>query len=120
LQDHLQEVIEKWDSIDDEIWAKVIVLERNRRVAKGQLISKDISFTVNSSKNDHKNLPKIDPEVSRVPSSIYSCSIGHIVEHEFCHLGWWVVLGKISETTEILLNYATFLGGFLMFSCPKN
>jgi len=33
-RDHLQEVIEKWDSIDDEIWAKVIVLERNRRVAK--------------------------------------------------------------------------------------
>ena len=27
-------MIEKWDSIDDEIWAKVIVLERNRRVAK--------------------------------------------------------------------------------------
>ena len=24
----------KWESIDDEIWAKVIVLERNRRVAK--------------------------------------------------------------------------------------
>ena len=24
----------KWDAIDDEIWAKVIVLERNRRVAK--------------------------------------------------------------------------------------
>ena len=63
LQDHLQEVIEKWDSIDDEIWAKVIVLERNRRVAKGQLISKEISFAVNSSKNERKNLPKIYPEV---------------------------------------------------------
>ena len=34
FQDHLQEVIDKWDSIDDEIWAKIIVLERNRRVAK--------------------------------------------------------------------------------------
>merc|ERR1712223_1866668 len=33
-RDHLQEVIDKWDSIDDEIWAKFIVLERNRRVAK--------------------------------------------------------------------------------------
>jgi len=33
-RDHLQEVIDKWDSIDDEIWAKIIVLERNRRVAK--------------------------------------------------------------------------------------
>ena len=34
LQDHIQEVLDKWESIDDEIWAKVIVLERNRRVAK--------------------------------------------------------------------------------------
>ena len=34
FQDHIQEVLDKWESIDDEIWAKVIVLERNRRVAK--------------------------------------------------------------------------------------
>jgi len=33
-KDHIQEVLDKWESIDDEIWAKVIVLERNRRVAK--------------------------------------------------------------------------------------
>ncbi|ODM97844.1 Dwarfin sma-2 [Orchesella cincta] len=32
--DHLQEVLDKWEQIDDEIWAKVIVFERNRRVAK--------------------------------------------------------------------------------------
>lgn len=34
FQDHIQEVLDKWTQIDDEIWAKVIVLERNRRVAK--------------------------------------------------------------------------------------
>ena len=34
FQDHIVEVLSKWDSIDDEIWAKVIVLERNRRIAK--------------------------------------------------------------------------------------
>lgn len=33
-KDHIQEVLNKWESIDDEIWAKIIVLERNRRVAK--------------------------------------------------------------------------------------
>ena len=33
-QDHIAEVFEKWDNIEDEIWAKVIILERNRRVAK--------------------------------------------------------------------------------------
>ena len=34
FQDHLAEILCKWDHIDDEIWAKVIVLERNRRTAK--------------------------------------------------------------------------------------
>ena len=30
----MAEVRDKWQSIDDQIWAKVIILERNRRVAK--------------------------------------------------------------------------------------
>ncbi len=34
FQNHIQEVLIKWDQIDDEIWAKVICMERNRRVAK--------------------------------------------------------------------------------------
>lgn len=33
-QEHIQEVLDKWTQIDDEIWAKVICFERNRRVAK--------------------------------------------------------------------------------------
>ena len=28
------------------------------------------------------------------PSSIYSCSIGHILDHDFCHLGCWAVKEK--------------------------
>ncbi|KAH7953884.1 hypothetical protein HPB49_013368 [Dermacentor silvarum] len=32
--DHIQEVLNKWGQIDDEIWAKIICMERNRRVAK--------------------------------------------------------------------------------------
>ena len=47
-------------------------------------------------------------DLGLLPSSIYSCSIGHSLEHEFCHLGCWAVLWKISETTKILLKYATF------------
>lgn len=34
FKNHIQEVLFKWDQIDDEIWAKVICMERNRRVAK--------------------------------------------------------------------------------------
>jgi len=33
-KDHVEEVLRKWESIDDEIWAKAIVMERNKRVAK--------------------------------------------------------------------------------------
>lgn len=33
-QEHIQEVLDKWNQIDDEIWAKIIVFEGNRRVAK--------------------------------------------------------------------------------------
>ncbi|GAB6022234.1 hypothetical protein CHUAL_006366 [Chamberlinius hualienensis] len=33
-KDHVQEVLDKWHQIDDEIWAKVICFERNRRIAK--------------------------------------------------------------------------------------
>ncbi len=28
-QDHIQEVLNKWESIDDEIWAKIIVLGKS-------------------------------------------------------------------------------------------
>lgn len=34
FKDHIHEVLSKWNQIDDEIWAKVIILEKNRRVAK--------------------------------------------------------------------------------------
>lgn len=34
MQDHILEILNKWEQIDDEIWAKLIVMERNRRVAK--------------------------------------------------------------------------------------
>ncbi|KAJ6223298.1 hypothetical protein RDWZM_001843 [Blomia tropicalis] len=32
--DHILEILNKWEQIDDEIWAKLICMERNRRVAK--------------------------------------------------------------------------------------
>ena len=44
-QDHVEEILRKWDAIDDEIWAKVIVLERNRRVAKVMIKSDGLILT---------------------------------------------------------------------------
>ncbi|CAD7077099.1 unnamed protein product [Hermetia illucens] len=48
-RDHIQEVLDKWTQIDDEIWAKIIVFERNRRVAKAYARSPVI--TINGSKH---------------------------------------------------------------------
>jgi hypothetical protein len=33
-QDHVTEILKKWEQIDDEIWGKIICMERNRRIAK--------------------------------------------------------------------------------------
>lgn len=49
LQDHINEVLAKWEQIDDEIWAKIIVFEKNRRVAKAYARSSVI--TINGSKH---------------------------------------------------------------------
>ncbi|XP_054157595.1 uncharacterized protein LOC128955941 [Oppia nitens] len=34
LKDHIQEILHKWERIDDEIWAKIVCMQKNRRVAK--------------------------------------------------------------------------------------
>lgn len=47
MQEHIQEVLDKWDQIDDEIWAKIIVFEGNRRVAKAY--ARAPVLTINSS-----------------------------------------------------------------------
>lgn len=49
FRDHINEVLAKWEQIDDEIWAKIIVFEKNRRVAKAYARSSVIS--INGSKN---------------------------------------------------------------------
>ncbi|XP_017866201.1 PREDICTED: uncharacterized protein LOC108615880 [Drosophila arizonae] len=49
FRDHINEVLTKWEQIDDEIWAKIIVFEKNRRVAKAYARSNVI--TINGSKH---------------------------------------------------------------------
>lgn len=48
-KDHIAEVFEKWTNIEDEIWAKVIILERNRRVAKAY--ARSPVLTINGSED---------------------------------------------------------------------
>ena len=55
---------------------------------------------------------------SRVPSSIYSCSIDHILEHEFCHLGCWAALWAVSEKFLKRRNFCLSMLLFgVVFSC---
>ena len=49
------------------------------------------------------------------PSSIYSCSIDHILEHEFCHLVCWAVSEKFLKRRNFCLSMLLFLGGFFNF-----
>lgn len=34
IQDHLDEIFNKWQLLDDDIWCKLIIMERNRRIGK--------------------------------------------------------------------------------------
>lgn len=49
-KEHIQEVLAKWKQIDDEIWAKIVVFEKNRRVAKAY--ARAPVLTVNGSDED--------------------------------------------------------------------
>lgn len=46
-QDHIQEILMKWEQLDDEIWSKIICMERNRRVAKAYARAEEL--TINGS-----------------------------------------------------------------------
>ena len=48
------------------------------------------------------------------PSSIYSCSIDHILEQEFCRLGCWAVSGKFLKRRNFCLSMQLF---GVVFSC---
>ena len=48
------------------------------------------------------------------PSSIYSCSIEHILEHELCHLGCWAVSEKFLKPRNFCLGKQLF---GVVFSC---
>ena len=48
------------------------------------------------------------------PSSIYSCSIGRILEYVFCHLGCWAVKRKFLKRPNFCLGKQLF---GVVFSC---
>ena len=49
INDHIREVETRWENLDDEVWAKLIIMEKNQRVAK--VVLRKPSIAVNNS--DH-------------------------------------------------------------------
>ena len=58
--------------------------------------------------------------IGQSPSSIYSCSIGHILEHEFCNLGCWAVKEKFLKRRNFCLSMLLFGVFFSCFWGQKN
>ena len=54
-----------------------------------------------------------------IPSYIYSCSINHILEHEFCHLSCCAVREKIPKLRNFCLSMLLLGMVFFMFSWAK-
>ena len=67
-----------------------------------------------------QNFAKSSPYFCPLPSSIYSCSIGHILEHDFCHLGCWAVKGKFLKRPNFCLSMLLFGVVFSTFCGQKN
>ena len=62
----------------------------------------------------HSNSARKPGRNHMYPSSIYSCSIGHILEHEICHLGCWAGKGKFLKRRNFCLSKQLFE---VVFSC---
>ncbi|KAH9396361.1 hypothetical protein TYRP_019763 [Tyrophagus putrescentiae] len=57
VADHVGEILSKWDQIDDEIWAKVVVMERNRRVAKAYARTPVLTIAGGGGSSTNKSSP---------------------------------------------------------------
>lgn len=107
-RDHIQEVLNKWTQIDDEIWAKVIVLERNRRVAKAY--ARAPVLTVNDSDDGFDGFrigllgfenPMRDPKTEE-----FKRHIGHGVKIKMDD-GGNILIKRVSKCNVYIKNTAT-------------
>uniref|UniRef100_A0A2L2YNW9 Dwarfin sma-2 n=3 Tax=Entelegynae TaxID=74971 RepID=A0A2L2YNW9_PARTP len=105
FRDHIQEVLNKWEQIDDEIWAKIICMERNRRVAKAY--ARTPVLTVNGSSdgfdgykiglNGFEN-PMRDPKTEEAKRHI-----GHGVKNKMDDAGN-IIIKRASKSVAFVKN----------------
>lgn len=97
FQEHIQEVLDKWTQIDDEIWAKVIVFERNRRVAKAY--ARAPVLTVNGSDDGFDGMRW---ETCKTVLPILFHSSWTIFVHLIENILTW-------SNIDLIFNYSTYL-----------
>ncbi|XP_074605041.1 uncharacterized protein LOC141858242 isoform X2 [Brevipalpus obovatus] len=75
--DHIQEILKKWEQIDDEIWGKIICMERNRRIAKAYARFPVLTISGSSNGFDGYKIglsgfesPIEDPHVKRIKDHV--------------------------------------------------
>jgi hypothetical protein len=56
VQDHIAEIVPKLGKLDDEIWGKMILMERNKRIAKAYLRTTTVIVDGSSGGFDGKTL----------------------------------------------------------------
>ena len=79
----------------NQVVDKYSKLANNSQWAHGLILARNTKWLNEISLFQYENLKSnLYIKFHLVPSSIYSCSIGHIWEHEFCHLG---SLGRIKK-----------------------
>ena len=87
--------------------------ELNRDIRKNKTIPLRV-LTLNLSNTQSFKILGSTFQCTLSPSSIHIYFIGHIWEHEFCHLGCWAVKEKFLKRRNICLRKQLFE---LVFSC---
>lgn len=104
-REHIQEVLSKWKQIDDEIWAKVVVFERNRRVAKAY--ARAPVLTVNGSDQEFDGfrigLNGFDDPAKNLKTEEYKRYVGHGIKIKMDEAGN-VLIKRVSKCNVYVKN----------------
>jgi hypothetical protein len=98
-----------------EVHSGIIIWKRNRTHNVKNKRWKSLSKQLRSWSFDKQKSPYQITDFYYSPSSIYSWSIGHILEHKFFCLGHLGCAGSKGKKSGFEFFWATFEGGFFKF-----
>ena len=78
IEDNIEEVEEKWENLDDEVWGKMIVMNKNQRV--GKVLLRKPTVVINNSEQgyDHQGIVGLNGLVSRPRDRAMDTLLGNI------------------------------------------